>query len=169
MDWTQVEQQIVEDDRNKWDRKAASEELRIVPDRLLDVGIARFALSELATSQLCQRLGIPVLYYRRLPRELQAAVANHDLGRLSDNAYLLRGKDEWVRAFLSTDYIAYNNAHMAEMVKELLRGANVTVKSFVLEETHLYLKVISDDLVDPRSELKAGVMIGNSEVGLGSV
>ena len=29
MDWTQVEHQIVEDDRNKWDRKAAAEELRI--------------------------------------------------------------------------------------------------------------------------------------------
>jgi hypothetical protein len=62
MDWTQVEERIVEDDRNKWDRKAPAQELRIVPDGLLDVGIARFALSELATSQMCQRLGIPVLY-----------------------------------------------------------------------------------------------------------
>jgi hypothetical protein len=29
MDWTQVEERLVEDDRNKWDRKAASAELRI--------------------------------------------------------------------------------------------------------------------------------------------
>src|SRR6266851_9041355 len=34
MDWTQVEERIVEDDRNKWDRKAAAEQLRIVPDGL---------------------------------------------------------------------------------------------------------------------------------------
>lgn len=29
MDWAQVEQQIVEDDRNKWDRKASAEEMFI--------------------------------------------------------------------------------------------------------------------------------------------
>jgi hypothetical protein len=169
MDWTQVEERIVEDDRNKWDRKAAAEELRIVPDGLLDVGIARFTLSELATSQMCQRLGIPVLYYRRLPHELQAVIANHDFGRLHENAYLLRGKDEWVRAFLSTDYVAYNNAHIAETVKGLLQQAQVAVKSFVLEETHLYLKVISEEVIDRDSGLKAGIMIGNSEVGTGSI
>ncbi len=29
MDWTQVEERIVEDDRNKWDPKASATELRI--------------------------------------------------------------------------------------------------------------------------------------------
>ena len=58
LDWTQVEERIVEDDRNKWDRKAAAEELRIVPDGLLDVGIARFALSELATKS-----DVPAAWY----------------------------------------------------------------------------------------------------------
>ena len=43
------------------------------------------------------------------------------------------------------------------------------VKSLVLEETHLFLKIISEDVVDTASGLKAGVMIGNSEVGMGSV
>jgi len=82
---------------------------------------------------------------------------------------LLRGKDEWVRAFLSTDYVAYNNAHIAETVKELLQQAEVSVKSFVLEETHLCLKVISEEVIDRDSGLKAGIMIGNSEVGTGSI
>jgi hypothetical protein len=127
-DSTQVEERIVEDDCNKWDLKAGAHELRVAPDGLLDVGVARFAQSELATSQMCQRLGIPVPYYRRLPHELQAAVPNHDFGRLHENEYLLRGKDEWVRAFLSTDYVAYNIAQIAETVKELLQQAPVAVK-----------------------------------------
>jgi hypothetical protein len=169
MDWTQVEERLVEDDRNKWDRKAAAEELRIVPDGSIDVGIARFALSELATSQMCQRLGIPVPYYRRLPDQLRATVANYDFDRLGDSAFLLRGKDEWVRAFLSADYVAYNNGQVAETVHELLRQATISVKSLVLEETHLFLKVISEEVVDSAAGLKAGVMIGNSEVGMGSV
>jgi hypothetical protein len=173
MEWTQVETQIVEDDRNKWDRTASANTLSMAEHGFLQLNGGdgepdRFALSELATAQMCQRLGIPVRYYRRLPHELQAAVANHDFGRLSDNAYFLRGKDEWVRAFLSVEYVAYSNGHIAETVKELLQNS-VTVKSFVLDETHLYLKVIADDIIDPSSGLKAGVMIGNSEVGLGSV
>jgi hypothetical protein len=40
MNWNHVEERLVDDDRNKWDRKAAAQELRIVPDGLLDVGIA---------------------------------------------------------------------------------------------------------------------------------
>jgi len=43
------------------------------------------------------------------------------------------------------------------------------VKSFVLEETHMFLKIISEDIVDRGAGLKAGIMIGNSEVGMGSV
>jgi hypothetical protein len=169
MDWTQVEERLIEDDRNKWDRKAAAEELRIVSDGSLDVGIARFALSELATSQMCQRLGIPVPYYRRLPHQLRALVANYDFDRLGDSAFLLRGKNEWVRAFLSGNYVAYNNGQVAETVHELLRQAAISVKSLVLEETHLFLKIISEEVADGASGLKAGVMIGNSEVGMGSV
>jgi len=107
MDWTQVEERIVEDDHNKWDRKTSAGALRIAAEGTLELKNGtdiseRFMLSELATTQMCQRLSIPVPYYRRLPGELKATVGNYDLGRLSESAYLLRGKDEWVRAFLSS-------------------------------------------------------------------
>src|ERR1700749_5019654 len=111
MDWTEVEQRVSEDDRNKWDRKTPATALRIVDDGGVELtdhgGSERFALAQLATTQMCQRLGIPVAYYRRLPDQLRARVANYDLERLKDNAFLLRGKNEWVRAFLSSDYVAY--------------------------------------------------------------
>lgn len=173
MEWTQVEERIVEDDRNKWDRKTTGAELQVV-EGALEVRnggelIQRFSLSEHATGQMCGKLGIPVAYYRRLPNELKAVVANHDLGRLRESEYLLRGKDEWIRAFLSAEYVAYNNADIAETVQELLRAAAVSVKSFVLEETHLFLKITSEDIVDAGSGLKAGIMVGNSEVGMGSI
>ena len=174
MDWTNVEQRIVDDDRNKWDRRAPAEALRLAEECALEVtregeAPARFVLSELATGQMCGKLGIPVPYYRRLPNELRATIANYDLERLKGNAYLLRGKEEWIRAFLSADYIAYNNGEIAETVRCLLKEATVSVKSVVLEETHLFLKIVSEEIVDPGSGLKAGIMIGNSEVGMGSV
>jgi hypothetical protein len=118
---------------------------------------------------MCQRLGIPVPYYRRLPDQLRAMVANYDFDRLGDSGFLLRGKNEWVRAFLSADYVAYNNGQVTETVQELLKEAAISVKSLVLEETHLFLKIVSEEVADSASGLKAGVMIGNSEVGMGSV
>ena len=40
------------------------------------------------------------------------------------------------------------------------------MKSFVLEETHMFLQIVSEDIRDVESGLKAGIMIGNSEVGM---
>ncbi len=174
MDWKTVEEKIVQDDLKKWDRKVSGEQLRVSRAAALEVADGQgptgcYALSDLATGQMCQRLGIPVAYYRRLPGEMKSIVANFDLSRLNGKSYLLRGKGDWVRGFLSAEYVAYNNSQIAETVQDLLRGGAVSVKAFVLEETHMFLKIISEEIVDPASGLKAGVMVGNSEVGLGSV
>jgi hypothetical protein len=122
-----------------------------------------------AASQMCQKFEIPVKYYRRLPDVMKATVGNYDIGRLNGNSYLLRGKGEWIRAFLSSDYVAYNNSEIAKTVEGLLAKGNVSVKDFVLEETNLFLKIISEEIWDVESGLKAGIIIGNSEVGMGSV
>jgi hypothetical protein len=74
-----------------------------------------------------------------------------------------------VRAFLSAEYVAYNNSEIAETVESLLENGALTMKSFVLEETHMFLKIISEEIWDVESGLKAGIMIANSEVGMGSV
>jgi hypothetical protein len=118
--------------------------------------MSEFALSDTATLQLCQRLEIPVRYYRRLPVEMQAVVANYDLGRQDGKPFLLRGKGQWVRAFLSDEYIAYNNSEIAETVESLLAKPELTVKSFVLEETHMFLKIISEEIWEVEAGLKAG-------------
>lgn len=172
MDWKAVEDRIVKDDENKWDHGVTGHQLRISWSGALELtnGSKRcYLLSDLATTQMCQKLGIPVDYYRRLPDEMKAIIANYDLGRMNETSYLLRGKGEWTRAFLSAEYVAYNNMQIIETVQALLEQTEVSVKSFVLEETHLYLKIVSEDLLVQESGLKAGIMIGNSEVGQGSV
>jgi hypothetical protein len=173
MDWKTVETQISVDDQNKWDLKVSGRQLCVSPRCQLQVlledrPLESLSLSDLAISQMCQRFDIPVKYYRRLPAEMKATVANHDITRQNGNSYLLRGKAEWIRAFLSADYVACDNTQIAETVRELLKDA-VSLKSFVLEETHMFLKIISEEIVDRESGLRGGIMIGNSEVGLGSV
>jgi hypothetical protein len=174
MDWNTIEKQISADDQNKWDRQAAGEKLRIVESGALAVANGHgepvhYALSDHAISQFCQRLEIPVPYYRRLPGAMKATVANYDIGRLKEKSYLLRGKGDWIRAFLSSDYTPYDNKKIAETVQSLLSNGAISIKDFVLEETNLYLKLVSEEIADHSSSLKAGIMIGNSEVGLGSV
>lgn len=95
-------------------------------------------------------------------------MANFDLERLSEDSFLLRGKGEWGRAFLSGQYVVYNNAQITETVQGLLGQTAVWVKTFILEETNMLLKIVTEDILIPRDGLKAVVMIGNSEVGLGS-
>src|SRR6266498_4387294 len=104
MDWKTVAEKIVQDDQNKWDRSIAARELRLGENGSLQLDCMNggsFSLSEVAVSQLCGKLEIPTRYYRRLPGEMQAFVANYDLGRQNGKSFLLRGKGDWVRAFLS--------------------------------------------------------------------
>lgn len=174
LEWPEVAERILEDDRGKWDRKTLGDELQVSPYGGLEVKnggaqYEQFDLSDLATGQLCERLAIPVAYYRRLPHQMRSRVANFDLERLYDRKFLLRGKATHVRAFLSGEYVTYNNRDIAETVEGLLRSDGIRIKSFVLEETNCFLKVISEEMVEPSSGLKAGIMIGNSEVGMGSV
>lgn len=124
MDWKTVSEKIDQDDRDKWDRKVAVKDLTLSESRALKLlngysGNPEVALSDTATLQLCQRLEIPVRYYRRIPIEMQALVANYDLSRQNGKSFLLPGKGQWVRAFLSDEYVAYNNSEIAKTVESL--------------------------------------------------
>ena len=77
MDWKSVAEKIIQDDQNKWDRKVSGKELRVsvAADWSLQTETERrhsYALSEVATSQMCQKLEIPAKYFRRLPDEMKA-------------------------------------------------------------------------------------------------
>src|SRR6201988_4626835 len=160
MDWKTVAEKIIQDDQNKWDQTWLAEELEVAK-----IGNDVWPFSDLAMSQFCQKLDIPVRYFRRLPDEMKITVANYDLERLKGTSFLVRGKGDWIRAFLSAEYVVYKNSEIAEMVQSLLGNGALTMKSFVLEETHMFLKIISEEIWDVESGLKAGIMIGNSEVG----
>jgi hypothetical protein len=97
------------------------------------------------------------------------ALGNHELQRLKGTSFPIRGKGSWTRAFLSADYVVYHNSEIAQTIEGLLAKGDVAVKDFVLEETNMFLKIVSNEIWDVESGLKAGIMIGNSEVGMGSV
>ncbi len=83
---------------------------------------------------------------------MKAVVAKHDLGLPNSDTYLLSSKGDWGRAFLLADYGVYDNAQIAETTHAMLDTADVTVKSFAIEEMHFFVKAISEEITDVAEE-----------------
>ena len=75
--------EVEADDRGKWDTIAARQQLflhngrLILPSAYEDDCPTILTPSPWATSQLCQRLGIPAAYFKKCPSHLQDAQFNH--------------------------------------------------------------------------------------------
>ena len=171
MDWKSVEEKIVQDDQNKWDRK--------VPGKTSPLHRRGFWKSPTADRPKI------LLLYRIWPRarcavgsisqsnisgasQMRAFIANYDFKRLNGYSDLLRGKGEWVRAFSLRRVCGlqqFSNHRNGRKSARQGRGHG----QGILEETHMFLKIVSEELWDVESRLKAGIMVGNSEVGRGSV
>lgn len=178
--WEQVMTLVHQDDCGKWDNEVDADKLRMGEggDLVLgNSGPTRAArLSDFALSQLCAKLELPARYLKRIPSELRARCVNHDLAAAASNGrrFLIRGKGEMVRAVLSHMYSRVNNIEFLEIFEQLGRNIQHRVRSFSLNETGMWLKVTLDALQakDPSnssSELKLGLVIGNSETGCRAV
>ena len=87
---------------------------------------------------------------------------------------MLRTLDGTARAFLSERYRPLDNDLIAETVLPILGtlGNDVRIESCEITERRLYLKAVNPRLtaeVVPGDIVQSGVIISNSEVGMGSV
>lgn len=132
-------------------------------------------VSELAHRQIAERLNIPQKYYDRMreeePRLLDANVNAWFLNKKEPR--MLRILNSQVRAFLSDKYRRIDHEDLAEAVLPSLSSLpDAEVVSCEITETRMYIKVINHALqseVALGDVIKAGIVITNSEVGLGSV
>ena len=144
------------------------------------MGKARqFGTTRLFHRQVASALGIPAKYYdlmqSRKP-ELLAQNVNAWFGD-RENSYMIRtmdyGAGRMARALLSDRYRRIDNMEIASAVLPLFAGSDqYEVVSSEVTENRLYLKIVNHRLeiaVVPGDIVQAGVMISNSEVGLGSV
>lgn len=135
-------------------------------------------INTLAHRQLGERVGIPAKYYDRMlsaDPELLAHNVNRWFEREPEQR-LIRTLDGNARAFLSNRYQRIDNDHVAEVVLPvLLQAKDVEIASCEITESKLYIKAITHAV---RAEIssrrrgdfvEAGVIISNSEIGLGAV
>lgn len=138
-------------------------------------GLEQFAVNELAHQQIASRLQIPQRYYNKMREEYPSLLdenINSWFDKNSDRR-MIRTLDGSVRAFLSDRYRRLDNLELADAVLPIIkemRGAEIL--SSQVTETHMYIKVINKKMkaeVGVGDIVQAGLVISNSEVGLGSL
>ena len=137
-----------------------------------------FGINEVAHNQIGQRLGIPSKYYDKMRAqnpELLAQNVNSWLYKEPEQR-MIRVLDGNVRAFLSDRYRRIDNfevaQHVLPIIAEMMEADGARVESCEVTEERMYLKVVNPRLttdIVPGDTVQSGMLISNSEVGLGSL
>lgn len=134
----------------------------------------RHGILPIAHDQFAAHVGIDLRYYRRMKAEapqLLATNLNHWLSA-KPTKRMLRTLGGDVRAFLSNSYQRIENEHIAEVVLPILAGIpGVEIVSSEVTDTRMYIQAVTPTRLEVKlgDEVQAGVIISNSEVGLGSI
>ncbi len=132
-------------------------------------------VNSIAHRQFGAQLKIPAPYYDRMlseKPELLAANVNTWL-RHSPSKRLLRTMGGTARAFLSNRYRRIDNMEIAQAVLPIIgQMEDARFESCQITDSRMYLKVVNPRLeaeVVPGDIVQAGVIISNSETGMGAV
>ena len=169
---------LVELDRQQAEKRdyiSPSSSLSLLPDgRTLTMGEQEFGTTGLFHRQVASSLNIPAKYYDLMQKEKPDLLAENVNSWFSDKdqSYMVRSLGGTARALLSDRYRRIDNLEVAGAVLPLFAGMDgVEVVSAEVTESRLYLKVVNHrlEMACVGDRVQAGVVISNSEVGLGAV
>ncbi|MFA5353697.1 MAG: DUF932 domain-containing protein [Thermodesulfovibrionales bacterium] len=131
-------------------------------------------ITSLTHNQIGDYTGVPRKYYEKMQEEMPSLLATNVNAwmRKAADTRLVRTLDGKARAFLSDRYRPLDNYDLASVALEKLQKTDCKVMSCELTETRLYIKAVTERIT---SEVKvgdivqAGIVISNSEVGLGAI
>ena len=134
-----------------------------------------YALNDTARAQLATRLEIPYRYAEKLrleePRLLDQNL--NTLFRRSNEKRLIRTLGPQCRAVLSPNYrILDNYSFLGAVLPMLAQLPDAKLNEAYLTETHLHISLVfqsAQGYVKPGDPVRYGIMMTNSEVGMGSL
>lgn len=132
-------------------------------------------VNEVAHNQIGQSLGIPSKYYDKMRKENPQLLAENVNAWFSTDPKrrMVRTLDGTARAFLSDSYRRIDNFQIAETVLPIIAEIDgAKVESCEITDERMYIKVVNPRLereVSVGDAVQSGIMITNSEVGLGSM
>ena len=131
-------------------------------------------VNDIAHEQIAQALSIPQKYYDRMRAENPALLAENvnTWFATEPKIRMVRTLGDTARAFLSDRYRRIDNYDIAQTVLPILGEMNVQFVSNEVTDKRMYIKVVNERLtkeVKPGDYVQSGVIITNSEVGMGTV
>lgn len=147
--------------------------------RVVDGGVDQMeplAIQETVHRQMGAHLGIPWRYYEKMLQEepgLLSHNVNHWLHKGEPAPRMLRTLDGKARAFLSNRYRPIDNYEIATAVLPIIMAMQgARFESTQITADYMYIKVVNPRLtgeVRVGDVVQAGIVISNSETGLGAV
>lgn len=148
--------------------------LRVLGDSGDDL-VEPLDMKQTAHQQIAAYLNIPRKYYERMLQddtELLAYNVNRWFGREPEQR-MIRTIDGHTRAFLSNRYRRIDNLDIAKVTLPIIGEMDgARYESVQITDDYMYIKVVNPRLtteVVPGDVVQAGVVISNSETGLGAV
>jgi hypothetical protein len=138
-------------------------------------GMDPFGINEIAHNQIGEKLGIPSRYYDRMRNEQPELLAENvnTWFRKEPSRRMVRTLDGTARAFLSERYRRIDNYEIAGAIFPMIAEMkDASVESCEITEKRMYLKVVNPRVtaeVVKGDIVQSGLLISNSETGLGSV
>lgn len=132
-------------------------------------------MNDIAHRQVGASLGIPAKYYDRMRNENPDLLAQNVNGwfQHEPQTRMVRTMDGTARAFLSEKYRRIDNLEIAEAVLPIIfEIPDARVESCQITDERMYIKVVNPRLqneVTPGDIVQSGILITNSEVGMGSM
>ena len=134
-----------------------------------------FNINGIAHDQIGTKLNIPSKYYdRMLFSEPQLLADNVNTWLKKDNSKrMVRTLDGTARAFLSDKYRRIDNYEIAQAVLPMIADMkDASVESCEITDKRMYLKILNPRItteITTGDIVQNGILISNSETGLGSV
>lgn len=131
-------------------------------------------INDIAHMQIGSELGIPKNYYEKMRMQNPQLLAENVNAwfNTEPKTRMVRTLDGTARAFLSDRYRRIDNADIFAVVYPVLEELGVSFESTEVTDSRMYVKVVNKKLtkeVKPGDYVQSGIMITNSEVGMGTV
>jgi hypothetical protein len=177
----ELESELERQSNTKRDYTIGAQRLSMAVDKSTDQVVLHginggMPLKPIAHQQLASTLQIPKTYYDRMAAndpELLAHNVNTWLKQTPPKERkLVRTLDGEVRALLSDSYRPLDNMELALAVLPIMHETQSRVESTQVTDSRLYIKAVSERVrgeVVVGDVVQAGMVISNSEVGLGSL
>lgn len=128
----------------------------------------KMSMSPFATSGICGKLKIPVVYFNRCANENKQLAAININNWLKDDSreFMLRTYDGRIRGCLSASYSKFDAPDLLTAVDEALGMDNYKLKGSFINEERLHLRLVEKEMLPIEGEdLFTGITIDSSDIG----